>query len=109
MVASSIVLGVGIDYAIHLIAAIEHARRADPARGGWVLRGLHAATRPIVANALGVAVGLTALQFSPLRPHHQISALMWVAMLVAATATLVLIPAASPRPGVQEEASEASP
>jgi predicted RND superfamily exporter protein len=106
VVASSIVLGVGIDYAIHLIAAIEHARRADPERGGWVVRGLRAATRPIVANALGVAVGLTALQFSPLRPHHQISALMWVAMLVAATATLVLVPAASPRRGVHEEASE---
>ncbi|MDZ7706307.1 MAG: MMPL family transporter [Trueperaceae bacterium] len=102
VVASSIVLGVGIDYAIHLIAAIEHARRADPERAGWVLRGLRTATRPIVANALGVAIGLTALQASPLRPHHQISALMWVAMLVAATATLVLIPAASPRNGTVE-------
>ncbi len=102
VVASSIVLGVGIDYAIHLIAAIEHARRADPERTGWVVRGLRAATRPIVANALGVAIGLTALQASPLRPHHQISALMWVAMLVAAITTLVLIPAASPRSGTVE-------
>lgn len=103
VVASSIVLGVGIDYAIHLIAAIEHARRAEPERAGWVQRGLRAATRPIVANALGVAVGLSALQFSPLRPHHQLSALMWVAMLVAAAATLVLIPAVSPRRGVVQD------
>ena len=100
VVASSIVLGVGIDYAIHLVAAIEHARRQAPDRPGWVRTGLRAATRPIAANALGVAVGLSALQLSPLRPHHQISALMWVAMLVAAALTLVLIPAASPRAGI---------
>ncbi len=103
VVASSIVLGVGIDYAIHLVAAIEHARRATPGRPGWVRGGLRAATRPIAANALGIAVGLTALQLSPLRPHHQISALMWVAMLVAAALTLVLIPAASPRRGVRPD------
>lgn len=102
VVASSIVLGVGIDYAIHLIAAIEVARRADPDAPGWVRRGLRAATRPIAANALGIAIGLTALQLSPLRPHHHISAIMWVGMLVAALTTLVLVPAASPRRGMEE-------
>lgn len=96
VVASSIVLGVGIDYAIHLVAAIEHARRERP-HGDWVASGLATAARPIVANALGIAIGLTALQLSPLRPHHQISTLMWVAMLVAMVTTLVVIPAASSR------------
>jgi hypothetical protein len=104
VVASSIVLGVGIDYAIHLVAAIDHARRAAPERAGWALRGVRVAARPIVANALGVAVGLTALQASPLRPHHQISALMWVAMGVAAVATLTLVPAAEPRRAVTPDA-----
>jgi len=108
VVASSIVLGVGIDYAIHLVAAIEHARRRAPDGPGWVQAGLRTATRPIAANALGIAVGLSALQLSPLRPHHQISALMWVAMLVAAALTLVLIPATSPPTGVRiGERSEA--
>lgn len=109
VVASSIVLGVGIDYAIHLIAAIEVARRADPDAPGWVRRGLHAATRPIAANALGIAIGLTALQLSPLRPHHQISALMWVGMVVAALTTLVVIPAASPRRGMVDAVSAGTP
>lgn len=108
VIASSIVIGVGIDYAIHLIAAIEHARRQRPDEPGWVLRGLDAASRPILANALGVAIGLTALQLSPLRPHHQISSLMWVAMLVAAAATLVLIPAAFPREAVDARPTAAS-
>jgi len=98
VVASSIVLGVGIDYAIHLIAAMEHAHRSDSSPG-WVSRAIRVATRPIVANAVGIAVGLSALQASPLAPHHQISALMWVAMLTAALTTLTFLPAASPREG----------
>jgi predicted RND superfamily exporter protein len=92
-VASSIVIGVGIDYAIHLIAAMEHARRERPGEDGWVRRALATAGRPIVANAIGVPTGLTALLISPLAPHAHISMLMWVAMLTSALAALVVIPA----------------
>ena len=80
-IASSIVIGVGIDYAIHFIAAIDHARAEGD---GYVLRAIERAGRPIVANALGIALGLTALWLSPLKPHSQISMIMWVAMLTAA-------------------------
>jgi hypothetical protein len=105
-VASSIVIGVGIDYAIHLIAAIEVARRERPDEGGWVRRALASAGRPIVANALGVPVGLTALWLSPLAPHAHIAALMWVAMLTSAAATLVVVPAFAPRRGVRPAAGD---
>jgi hypothetical protein len=50
-----------------------------------------------------VSVGLSALFFSPLKPHGQIATLMWVAMLGAAATTLVLIPAFAPRSGVRDE------
>ena len=103
-VASSIVIGVGIDYAIHFVAAIDHAR---PAGDGYVLRAIDTAGRPIVANALGVAVGLTALWLSPLRPHHHISGIMWVSMSVAALSAMLVIPALLPRSGVTEPAIEA--
>ena len=96
-VASSIVIGVGIDYAIHLIAALQHAREAGP---GWVRRAIRVAGRPILANAVGVPVGLSALFFSPLAPHGQIATLMWVAMLTAAITTFAFIPAFEPRQGV---------
>ena len=98
-VASSIVIGVGIDYAIHFVAAIDHARPAGP---GYVLRGIDRAGRPIVANALGIAIALTALLLSPLRPHHQISGIMWVSMTVAALGALLVIPALLPREGVAD-------
>ena len=86
-VASSIVIGVGIDYAIHFVAAIDHARSGGP---GYVLRAIDRAGRPIAANALGIAIALTALLFSPLRPHH-----------------LIVIPALLPREGIEEPASDA--
>jgi predicted RND superfamily exporter protein len=96
-VASSIVIGVGIDYSIHFVAAINHAREDGP---GYVLRAIDRAGRPIVANALGIAIGLTALLFSPLRPHHHISGIMWVSMTVAALGALLVIPAMLPAEGV---------
>ncbi len=98
-VASSIVIGVGIDYAIHFVAAIDHARPGGP---GYVLRGIDRAGRPIVANALGIAIALTALLLSPLRPHHHLSGIMWVSMTVAALGALLVIPALLEREGIEE-------
>jgi len=100
-VASSIVIGVGIDYSIHFVAAIDHAREDGP---GYVLRAIDRAGRPIVANALGIAIALTALLLSPLRPHHQLTGVMWVSMTVASLGALVVIPALLPREGVESEA-----
>jgi uncharacterized protein len=96
-VVSSIVIGVGIDYVIHFIAAIGHARAegADP-----VMRALTRAGPPIVANALGIAVGLSALWLSPLAMHHQLSLIMWVAMVTAALTSLLVVPALLPRADV---------
>ena len=98
-VISSIVVGVGIDYAIHFIAAINHAR---PAGDGYVLRAIDRAGRPIVANALGIAVAFSALWLSPLKIHSQISMIMWVAMITGALTALVVIPAFLSREAVGE-------
>jgi predicted RND superfamily exporter protein len=102
-IISAIVIGVGIDYAIHLVAAIEHARDAGP---GYVLRGIDKAGRPIVANALGIAAGMSALFMSPLKPHNQIAAIMWVSMITAATTALLIIPALSGKEGRTEGRTE---
>ncbi len=96
-VVSSIVLGVGIDYAIHFVAAIDYARREGD---GYVLRAIDRAGRPIVANALGIAIALSALWLSPLKIHPQISMIMWVGMTTAGSTALLVIPALLPRSGV---------
>lgn len=99
-VVSSIVLGVGIDYVIHYVAAIDHARADGP---GFVLRAIDRAGPPIVANALGIAVALSALWLSPLKIHDQVSQIMWVAMTTAMITSLVVVPALLPREGVEQE------
>lgn len=96
-VASSIIIGVGIDYAIHFVAAIDLARSDGD---GYVYTAIERAGRPIVANALGIAVALSALLLSPLKIHGQVSAIMWISMITAALATLLIIPALLPRDGV---------
>ncbi|NQV06765.1 MMPL family transporter, partial [bacterium] len=98
-IASSIVIGVGIDYAIHFIAAIDNAR---PDGDGYILRAIDKAGRPIVANAMGIAVAMTALWVSPFKIHPQISMIMWVSMITAAVTALVVIPALLDRKGLIE-------
>ncbi len=100
-VISGIVIGVGIDYAIHFVAAIDYARRDGP---GYVYRAIDRAGRPIVANALGIAVALSALWLSPLAIHPQVSQIMWVAMLTAALTAMLVIPALLARDGVDAPA-----
>ncbi|MEA3511869.1 MAG: MMPL family transporter [Actinomycetota bacterium] len=101
-VISSIVVGVGIDYSIHFIAAIDYAR---PSGDGYVMRAIDRAGRPIVANALGISVAMSALWLSPLKIHPQISMIMWVAMITASLTAIVVIPAFLPRNSVREPAS----
>jgi predicted RND superfamily exporter protein len=96
-IVSSIVLGVGLDYSIHFIAAIDCARADGP---GYILRAVDTAGRPIVANALGIALGLTGLWLSPFAVHGKISMIMWVSMTTAALSALVVIPLILPHDGV---------
>ena len=105
-VVSSIVLGVGIDYVIHYIAAINHARAAGD---GYVLRAIDRAGPPIVANALGIAIALSALWLSPLKIHAQLSQIMWVAMVTAGATSLLVVPALLPRAGVREAPGASDP
>jgi predicted RND superfamily exporter protein len=98
-VISGIVIGVGIDYSIHFVAAIDYARKDGD---GYVLRAVERAGRPIVANALGIALALSALWLSPLKVHPQVSMIMWVAMTTAAATALIIIPALLPRSGVAD-------
>ena len=89
---SAISIGVGVDYAIHLISGIYYFRREGQNAPDSVDSALLSLSRPIMANALGLAIGLSILFFSPLRIHTQAATVMWVAMLVSSLAALLLIP-----------------
>ena len=99
---SAISVGVGVDYAIHLISGIYFFRRQGLDRAESVNAALTSLSKPILANAFGLAIGLSVLFFSPLRIHMQVASVMWVAMMVSSMAALLLIPFFYARGGSRE-------
>jgi len=89
---SAISVGVGVDYSIHLISGIYYFRKQGLGRRESVNSALSSVSRPVLANALGLAIGLSVFFFSPLRIHMQVASVMWVAMVVSSLAALLLIP-----------------
>ena len=89
---SAIAIGVGVDYSIHLISTIYYYRREGMNREESVDAALTTVSRPVLANAFGLAIGFSALFFSPLRIHAQAASVMWVAMVVSSMAALLLVP-----------------
>ncbi len=89
---SAIAVGVGVDYSIHLISGIYYFRKQGLGSADSVDSALLSLSRPILANAFGLAIGLSVLFFSPLRIHMQAASVMWVAMVVSSMAALLLIP-----------------
>ncbi len=89
---SAIAIGVGVDYSIHLLSAVYYYRDRGMNREESINAALTTVSRPVLANALGLAIGLSALFFSPLRIHTQAASVMWVAMVVSSMAALLLVP-----------------
>jgi predicted RND superfamily exporter protein len=89
---SAIVIGVGVDYSIHLISGIYYYRRQGLSREESVNSALSTVSRPVLANAYGLAIGYSAMFFSPLYIHTQAAGVMWVAMVVSSAAALLLVP-----------------
>ncbi|MEN8615156.1 MMPL family transporter [Dehalogenimonas sp. THU2] len=89
---SAIVIGVGVDYSIHLISGIYYFRREGMSGNRAVDAAIGSVSRPVLANAFGLSIGLSVLFFSPLLIHIQAAAVMWVAMVISSMAALLIIP-----------------
>ncbi|MBU1093521.1 MAG: MMPL family transporter [Firmicutes bacterium] len=88
----SITIGVGIDYAVHFSSVYKYYVKEGNSRHEAVDKAYQNSSRPIIANALGISLGLTVLMFSPLNIHFNVSILMWVSMVVSVFVTLTLLP-----------------
>lgn len=88
----SITIGVGIDYAVHFTSVWKNYKQQGMTSREAVNKAYDYTSRPILANALGLSVGLSALQFSPLRIHFHVSILMWVAMISGVFLSLSFLP-----------------
>ncbi|AJG41366.1 RND transporter [Thermotoga sp. RQ7] len=81
---AGIVIGVGIDYAIHVTELFRYYRDLE--------KTVKIASTPVLANAFGLSVGLSALILSPFTFHTYLVAIMWVTMTVSSFMSLVVLP-----------------
>ena len=88
----SITIGVGIDYAVHFSSVYKYYLQETTNNKLAIEKAFNNSSRPIIANALGISLGFSALMFSPLTIHFNVSALMWVSMFVSVILTLTLLP-----------------
>ncbi|MBN1646560.1 MAG: MMPL family transporter [Spirochaetales bacterium] len=89
-IMSGLAIGVGIDYAVHYISLYYFFKKQDVADpSGEAVR--YVAT-PVLANALGLAIGFSVMLFSPLQIHTTLSILFWVSMMLSAFLGLSLLP-----------------
>ncbi len=87
-----ITIGVGIDYAIHFTSVWMSFKRKGLSSNEAVEKAYLYTSRPIMANALGLAIGLSALLLSPLMVHTYVSLLMWVSMISGVFLSLSFLP-----------------
>lgn len=89
-IMTGLTVGVGVDYAIHFSATLrrERARGAPDAVGA----ALGFVAQPVLANALGLAIGISVLALSPLQVYVELAILMWVTMVTSAFLSLTLLP-----------------
>ena len=80
----SITVGIGVDYAIHLTSVALKLKDVNLA--------FDYAARPIMTNALGLAIGMTVLMTTPLSMHTHISIMMWISMVLSMFLSLSLLP-----------------
>lgn len=88
----SITLGVGIDYAVHFTSVWRSYKQQGFDSKDAADKAYKYTSRPIIANALGLAIGLSALMLSPLKIHVYVSLLMWASMISAVFLSLSVLP-----------------
>lgn len=87
-----ITIGVGIDYAVHFTSVWMSFKRRGFNSNKAAEKAYKYTSRPILANAFGIATGLSALLLSPLRIHLFVSEMMWVSMLSGVFLSLSFLP-----------------
>ncbi len=85
-------IGVGIDYAIHFTFVWNSFKQKGLSSEVSAAKAMTYTERPIITNGLGIAIGLSALIFSPLMIHLYVVEMMWVTMIVSMLLSLTVLP-----------------
>lgn len=91
---ASVVVGVGIDYPIHLLSRLRllAARPGIDAQAA-ILQSVHSVGRAILINALAVLLGMLVFLFAQLIPLHYFGSLMALAMATSSLSAIIVLPA----------------
>ncbi len=92
---ASLIIGAGVDYAVHLVAAHRAALRAQ--RPDPLAAAVESTGTAIWTNALMVAAGFYLLTLGEARTLQNVGGLTAAAMVVAALTTFGVVPALLPR------------
>lgn len=90
---SSIVIGVGVDYTIHLVWRYREERRNGLEAAEAMKKSIHTVGRGIILNAFSVIIGFVALVFSAFLSVRFFGILMVVIIFVCLIGGLLLVPA----------------
>jgi predicted RND superfamily exporter protein len=89
---SSIMIGVGIDYTIHLVWRLKEERKNGHSFEQASINSITTTGRGIVFNALSVIIGFSALMFSSFVPVKSFGFLVVVCIFACLFGALLLIP-----------------
>lgn len=105
-VLSTLVLGIGVDFAVHFV---QRYRELDEQLGhpGRALRAFfEEPARAITRNALVVAIGFTPLLFAALVPYLVVGVLLSAIILMSWLVTILLLPALVSRSSAGDDVDE---
>jgi len=90
---AAMTLGVGVDFAIHLLARFEMARRGGLTDARAIAAALAVTGPAIVIDAVAVGLGFATLMLSEVPANVRLGGLLTTAVLGCLAATLLLVPA----------------
>ena len=88
---SSIAVGIGVDYSIHLLEHYTNSRLKGNSREKATRETISHTGRAIILNAIAVMGGFAVLLFSVFPPNRQVGALIVLNMAMSAFLTLTLL------------------
>jgi predicted RND superfamily exporter protein len=94
LLASSVVIGAGIDYTIHFLQRykIEHVENKLAFQKAY-FNTLHTTGKAIIFNAFSVAGGFIVLSLSSFKMMNQLGILVAIAMILSSLSALTVLPA----------------
>ena len=93
LIVSSIMIGIGIDYAIHLIERFQHEYEEGRDRAEIFSTVLETTGKGIFANAMALALGFSVIGLSSFSSITTVGFLLAISMVVSMISTFAVIPA----------------